>query len=335
MFVIDRFAQERARPRSARALEGFATLGQHSPEAFFAKRPLQRVAALNRTVGRQFARGANSRDRGGIARKRGRRKVGTERVGNVGQQIRAGIEPHQFWFEVEQNRYRLLGMLDANAYGALTRARRIRREREIDLANEGRVGIVDRLLLFEGNRRRAPLRIVRGRNRELRMTSAKDPLVEESAHVAAGGVFDGPDEVYRLDAAFGIVANVSPYRPPKARIAQFAAKHVQHRRALLVEMAIEELDRIAKPVIHDGTAVAIRVFLEIPLQTREDVVEILVGAEIRFAVDGFKKRGEALVEPCVGPIAAGEQVAEPLMGEIVRNQRVAGKIDVRAIRSEA
>ena len=95
-------------------------------------------------------------------------------------------------------------------------------------------------------------------------------------------------------------------------------------------MAVEEFDGVAEAVADDRAAVAIGVFFQIPLDAAEDVVEILVVSEVRFAEHRLEVRGEAFVEPCVRPIAAREQIAEPLMRQLVRNERIAREIQVRA-----
>ncbi len=124
-------------------------------------------------------------------------------------------------------------------------------------------------------------------------------------------------------------SHVVPDRSPEPRVAELAAQHVQHRAAFLIEVAVEDLDRVAKGIADDRAAVTIRLLFQIRAPALEDVVQILVVAEIGFAPDRFHVRGEAFVEPGVRPVAAGEQIAEPLVRQLVRNQRIAREIEMR------
>ena len=162
------------------------------------------------------------------------------------------------------------------------------------------------------------------------MSAAKDPLIEKSAQVSSGRVLDRTNEIDRLDVALRVALDVVPDRSPEPRVAEFAAQHVQHGRALLIEVTVENFDRIAIAIVDDRPPVAIRVFFQVGRDALEDVVEVLVVAQIRFAPNRFEERGEAFVEPRVRPVAAGQQIAEPLVRQLVRNQRIARKIEMGA-----
>ena len=103
---------------------------------------------------------------------------------------------------------------------------------------------------------------------------------------------------------------------------------MEHGRTLLVEVTVENFDRVAERVADDRPAVAGGIFLEIVAHPAEDVVEILIVAEIGLAPDAFEEGREALVEPRVRPIAAGDQIAEPLVREFVRDERIAREIEM-------
>src|SRR5260370_32857342 len=94
-------------------------------------------------------------------------------------------------------------------------------------------------------------------------------------------------------------------------------------------MAIEEIDRRPVAIAYDRPAIVIRVLIEIAFAILADVPCELVGAEILLAPQRLEVSREALVQPCVRPIAAGQQVAPPLMSEFVRDQWIAFEIEMR------
>src|SRR5208282_2374974 len=89
-------------------------------------------------------------------------------------------------------------------------------------------------------------------------------------------------------------------------------------------------DRIAIAVAYDRAAVAIGVLVEIGLAILADIPRELVGPKIFFAPERLEVGSEALVEPCVRPIAARQQIAPPLMSKLVRDQRIALEVEMRA-----
>src|SRR5712671_3475003 len=94
-------------------------------------------------------------------------------------------------------------------------------------------------------------------------------------------------------------------------------------------MAIKQVDWSAIAIAYDRPAIVIRVLIEIAFAILADVPRELVGAEILLAPERLEVSCEALVQPCVRPVAAGQQVAPPLMREFVRDQRIAFEIQMR------
>src|SRR5713101_1687990 len=94
-------------------------------------------------------------------------------------------------------------------------------------------------------------------------------------------------------------------------------------------MTIEKLDRRPVAIAYDRPAIVIGVLVEIALAILTDVPCELVGAKILLAPERFEVSCEALVQPCVRPVAAGQQIAPPLMSEFVRDQRIAFEIEMR------
>ena len=204
--------------------------------------------------------------------------------------------------------------------------------REID--EHGRVEdlrrvVLGRLRLLDGE-----LRLLRGivpleGDGELGMAGAVDPLVEEGVQVAARRLLDGALEVRRGDVAALVLRDVVPDRLPEERIAQLEAEHVQHPGALLVELPVEEVDRLVVDVVHDGPAIALRVLSHVALRVDAHLVAHGVRAAVPLREERVEVGGEALVEPAVGPVATGEQIAEPLVRQLVRDEAIAGVGEVR------
>src|SRR5215469_5095257 len=90
-----------------------------------------------------------------------------------------------------------------------------------------------------------------------------DPLVEKEIEIAARRVVECALQVLRDDILPAVPRAIEVQRLKKKIVADLAPEHVQDETALLVEMAIEQLDRRAIAVAHDGPAVAMRVFVEV------------------------------------------------------------------------
>jgi hypothetical protein len=105
---------------------------------------------------------------------------------------------------------------------------------------------------------------------------------------------------------------------------------VEHQAALLVEVAVEEVDGLVVNVGHDGPSVAVPVLLEVGLRLLEEGVAELVDAQVVLLEEQVEVGGEALVQPGVGPVATGQEVAVPLVGQLVGDQRVGREVQVGA-----
>ena len=172
----------------------------------------------------------------------------------------------------------------------------------------------------------------RSRDVELGMARAVDhPLAEEPVDDLAGRVLDGAREVARLDDAVAMLAEVVSERLVERVVAEHVAQHVQDAAALLVQVVIEDVDRLVVELGRDRAAIAAGVLAEVALRP---LVELEVGgvaALVMLAPDVLGVGREALVEPALAPVAARDQIAEPLVRELVRDQRVDVVVDRGAL----
>ena len=77
------------------------------------------------------------------------------------------------------------------------------------------------------------------RDVEVGMAGVQHPLIEERREVQPADLLDGAGEIDRLDVAHGVVGDVARDRLPPQVVAQLRADHVQHARALFVEVPSE------------------------------------------------------------------------------------------------
>ncbi len=123
------------------------------------------------------------------------------------------------------------------------------------------------------------------RRLELGMPGPEDPLVEEPVDPAARDLLDRAAQVVGHDALALVRAAVVPDRLPEEFLAELGAQHVEHPAALLVEVAVEDVDRLVVVLADDRPAVLAAVLGEVALGRREDVLARLVLAEVVLAVD--------------------------------------------------
>src|SRR5512139_557044 len=100
-------------------------------------------------------------------------------------------------------------------------------------------------------------------------------------------------------------------------VSEVVAQHVEDAAALLVEVVIEDVDRLVVELRGDRAAIAARVLAEVRLLP---VLELEVGgvaALVVLAPEVLGVRREALVQPALAPVAAGDEIAEPLVRELV------------------
>src|SRR5262249_42180226 len=118
------------------------------------------------------------------------------------------------------------------------------------------------------------------------------------------------------------------------RVAELGPEDVEDEAALLVEVAVEEIDRKVVVLADDRADVAARRLAEVRVLILLHAVLVLVAAEALLAVDVLEVGREAFVEPAVAPVAARDQIAEPLVGELVGDEVVARQIDRGALVEE-
>ena len=150
------------------------------------------------------------------------------------------------------------------------------------------------------------------------MAGAVDhPLAEEPVDVLAGRLLDRAREVARLDEPVAVLAEVVRERLVERVVAEHVAQHVQHATALLVEVVIEDVDRLVEQLRRDRAAVAVRVLAEVRLRPLLELEVGGIAALVVLAPDVLAVRREALVEPALAPVAARDEIAEPLVRELV------------------
>ena len=164
---------------------------------------------------------------------------------------------------------------------------------------------------------------------ELGVPTLPHPLVEEPVDVAAGRLLDRALQVVRQHVAIGVLRDVVVDRRPPRGVAQLIAEHVEDDPALLVEMTVEDLQRLRIGLLHQRSPVAAGVLLEVERPVAHHLVAELVPAVGVLDEQLVEVGREALVEPAVRPLAAGQQVTEPLVRQLVRRQRVTALDDVR------
>ena len=119
-------------------------------------------------------------------------------------------------------------------------------------------------------------------------------------------------------------------RPPEGGVAQLVPQHVEDASALLVEVRVEQVNRLLVLPADDGALIApglgqVTVGVDQQLEVR------LVASLGVLAPDVLEVRREALVQPRLGPLAARQQVAPPLVRQLVRHQPLDVVIDRGAL----
>ena len=280
--------QERgARRRLARGAQHFGDFRGDGPERIAGQRAFERRAGRARTVFAECLCGPDSRDGAGFAGQDRRVHIGLEGVGHRAQDVSARIDAHEPGFGRQRNRERLVLPFDPQTHPHLIGqrpiarvgcrlGRRCRDEAGVDIEAIGGMFGVDGLQLIDGQESGAARGVPAKADAQFGMAAALDPLVEKRSHVAAGRGLDRAHEIDGFDVALRVVGDVAPNRAAQPLPTEFAAQHVQHRPAFLVQVGVEELNRIAINVAHDRPPVALAVFVEILLNERVHVVRVLV-----------------------------------------------------------
>ena len=111
------------------------------------------------------------------------------------------------------------------------------------------------------------------------------------------------------------------YSTPEGCLAKLMAQHMQHPRAFLVQVRVEQLKAIVMvDMVDNGTAV-MAIFLQVVLLESEHGLLEVVGALVMLTPQFLEVGGKAFVQPAIGPVTAGKQVAVPLVCQFVRYHR--------------
>ena len=183
------------------------------------------------------------------------------------------------------------------------------------------VNLVALLLLFDPQRAHVLVGIPFPGALDFRVSRLVGPLMKEAIQVAPGRFFDGAGQVAGFHRPVCVPFDIQAQGAKEIRVADFVAKHVQNAPALLIEMAVEKVDGLLELAAHDGALVLAR-FIHVAVEIAEQIDVGLVATARVGAPDVLEIGGEALVEPGLGPFAAGHEVAPPLVGQLVRDQVV-------------
>ena len=158
----------------------------------------------------------------------------------------------------------------------------------------------------------------------------RDPAVQQLVDVAPGRLLDGAREIPRLHRSVRVFAGVVRDRAPERGVTQLVAQHVDDAAAFFVQVGVEQVDRLVVLPADDRPLVAPGL-VQVAVGVDEQLQVGLVAPLGVFAPDIFEVGREPLVQPRLGPLAAGEQVAPPLVGELVRHQAFHVVIDRGAL----
>ena len=134
------------------------------------------------------------------------------------------------------------------------------------------------------------------------------------------------DEAGRRDVAEAVLLRPAPHQSEERRLADLLAQRLEGHRAAVVDRPVEEERRV--------TGVPRRGVPERQVLRRR-VVELLEPLRrglvaLVLAPDPLRPRGEALVQPDVGPLGQRHRVAEPHVRELVHERRLVGHpVEVR------
>ena len=224
------------------------------------------------------------------------------------------------------HRERLRTHGDAEALFARRAVAPLDHERQRHLERRGDV-VARALRLTYGAREHAL--VPREAHVELGVPRAHEQLFEASTQAPPGHLFERAHEISRLDDAARVPLEVQAHAAPEGLGAELDAQRVEHERALLVEVPIEQIERRVVVLADDRPPVPARRLGEVRGEVDAQAVLQLVDAQVGFAPHVLEIRGEALVEPAVGPVSARDVVAEPLMRELVRDEVVGRDVDGR------
>ena len=154
------------------------------------------------------------------------------------------------------------------------------------------------------------------------------PVVEEPLERATGHMLEAAPKIRRLDRLMGVGGEIVLDGGPEHVVAHAAAEHVQDRCTLGIRPAIEHVTGILVPPIDHGPLLAA---LDPAPHRPQDIVVVLVLAQMVLGPHRVHERGEPLVEPEVRPVLARDVVSEPLVRKLMGDQTVGTEIQMRPL----
>ena len=200
------------------------------------------------------------------------------------------------------------------------------RDVEVEVDVEARWDSVGRRLHLLGRDRQDPL-FPRELDLDLGVPGLVDPLLEEPTQAATAHVLESALQIAGLDDAARVPREVRMDAAPEERVAELRAKRVQDETALLVEVAVEEIERRVVVLAHDGPPVAAVSLGHVRVEIAPEAEGVFVATEVLLAPDVLEEGGEAFVEPALVPGAARDEIAEPLVRELVGDEIVGRDVD--------
>src|SRR5207302_756238 len=146
---------------------------------------------------------------------------------------------------------------------------------------------------------------------ERRMPAAIHEFIEQPVDVAPCRAFDRALEVRCRDVRAAVLRDVMANRLPPAVVAEHRAHHVQHQRALFVQVTVEQVYGLVIDVVDNRPPIAVRVFAHVDLRVLVQLVSKLVAALVVLRKQGLEVRGEAFVEPAVRPSVRSMSASRP------------------------
>src|SRR5690606_29830888 len=156
------------------------------------------------------------------------------------------------------------------------------------------------------------------REPEYRVSRAVDPLPEELAEVAPPCLLERALQINAQCIAVTVRAVVRTDTVEERVVTEYAAQHVQHERALLVRVRVEQREQVGQEccgrVDERKAGVAGAQVLRARLL---ELCTVYLGT-VRFLEEQAREvRGEAFRQPQVLPVPLGCAVAEPLVRNLV------------------
>src|SRR5690606_21030966 len=133
-------------------------------------------------------------------------------------------------------------------------------QREVE--REGPLVLVEALIYGD----REGVALVGDLHVEVGMIGAMEGLLEIALETRPADLFEGPHQIAGLDDPVGVPLEIAVHAAPEHGLAELVAQRVQEEAALLVEVAIEDVDRGLVVLADDGPAVAAAALAEVGLE---------------------------------------------------------------------